>query len=156
MGGGGYGIDPYLCDFFLMVDITSMGPMRKDASTAATTINQLRTWRVRADRSSAMSDAVASLQRQWERSARHTGDFAEAWDQCVPAQLKDQCRVDTMRGGVARIIVSSSAVAFQLDRTLRSGLLTTLRANCTAAITRIETRIGQVRPAHRGSASASG
>ncbi len=151
MGGGGYGKDHYLCDFFLMVDVTSMGSMEKDAGTAAAEINQLRSWRVRADRSSSLSDAVANLQRHWQKAARQTGDFAEAWEACVAAELKDQCRVDTMRGGVARVIVSSSAVAFQLDRTLRSGLLTELRARCSAAVTRVETRIGQVRPATRAS-----
>lgn len=108
-------------------------------------VNRLRTWRVRPTRTKSIADLMPGMQRQLRRTERQVGAFADAWNDCVPDGLRDQCRVETMRGGRARVTATSSAVAFQLDRALRSGLLRTLRAACTVAITKVDVRVGVVR-----------
>jgi hypothetical protein len=127
-----------------MVDVDSMPPVPTATTIAATHIDRLRTWRTRPDRTSAMTDMVASLHQQWTTVSRRIGDFGDAWEACAPSHLRTSCRIDGMRGGVARVIVSSSAVGFQLDRCLRGGLLQELRAACPVAITKVDVRIGRV------------
>jgi hypothetical protein len=114
-------------------------------SSDATHVDQLRVWRVRPSRTKSINDLMPGMQRQFRRTERQVGAFANAWNECVPPELRDQCRVETVRGGRARVTAGSSAIAFQLDRALRSGLLRTLRATCSIAITRVDVRVGTVR-----------
>ena len=114
-------------------------------ATDATHVDQLRAWRVRPTRTKSISDLMPGMQRQFRRTERQIGAFADAWNECVPSELRDHCRVETVRGGRARVTAGSSAIAFQLDRALRSGLLRTLRAACAIAITRVDVRVGTVR-----------
>lgn len=111
---------------------------------AAQQLDQLRGWRVKPPRTTCFTQLVPNLQRQFTRTQKQVGDFAEAWDACVPAPLRDRCRVESMRGGTARVTANSSAIVFQLDRALRSGLLRELRAACSAAITRVDVKVGRV------------
>jgi hypothetical protein len=107
-------------------------------------IDQLRGWRVKPPRTACLSQLLPNLQRQLTRTQKQVGAFADAWDACVPAALRDRCRVESMRGGNARVTASSSAIVFQLDRALRSGLLRELRAACAATITRVDVKVGRV------------
>jgi hypothetical protein len=116
-----------------------------NAMPAATQhIEQLRRWRVKPSRTACFSQLLPKLQRQLTRTQKQVGAFADAWDACAPAALRDRCRVETMRGGAARVTASSSAIVFQLDRALRTGLLRELRAACSATITRVDVRVGRV------------
>ncbi len=116
------------------------------AMPSATTrhIEQLRAWRNRTPQAKAFGDVVPGLQRQLRRTQRQVGEFAEVWNDLVPPPLRDRSRVDFMRSGTARVTAESSAIAFQLDRALRSGLLRELRASCNAPITRVDVRVGLV------------
>ena len=118
--------------------------MRGMTSPAAHHVNRLRTWRVRGRRTTTMADVVPGMQRSLRRAERQVGAFADAWHQCTPPPLRDQCRVESMRGGAARITAGSAAVAFQLDRALRSGLLRALRSTCSTAIARVDVRVGSL------------
>lgn len=91
-----------------------------------------------------MAELVPTLKRQFTRTHKQVGAFADAWDACVPAALRDRCKVDAMRGGRARVTASSSAIVFQLDRALRGGLLQELRSACTATITKVDIKVGLV------------
>ncbi|MDP7029564.1 MAG: DciA family protein [Phycisphaerales bacterium] len=113
-------------------------------SPAAHHIEQLRTWRVRGHRAKPLADLVPGMQRSFKRAERQVGAFADAWHQCAPPPLRDRCRVESMRGGNARITASSAAVAFQVDRALRSGLLRALRSTCATAIAKVDVRVGAV------------
>jgi hypothetical protein len=107
-------------------------------------LEQLRGWRVKPPRTACFSQLLPKLQRQLTRTQKQVGAFADAWDTCVPAGLRDRCRVETMRGGTVRVTASSSAIVFQLDRALRSGLLRELRAACSTTITRVDVKVGHV------------
>lgn len=107
-------------------------------------IERLRGWRVRPTRTTSMARLLPNLKRQFTRTHKQVGAFADAWDRCAPPALRDRCKVEAMRGGTARVTASSSAIVFQLDRALRGGLLQELRAACTAAITRVDIKVGVV------------
>jgi len=107
-------------------------------------LEQLRGWRVKPPRTTCFSQLLPNLQRQLTRTQKQVGAFADAWDACVPPPLRDRCRVEGMRGGTARVTASSSAIVFQLDRALRTGLLRELRAACSATITRVDIKVGRV------------
>lgn len=117
-----------------------MGSMAPDP----THLDRLRTWRVRPARTKSLADLVPNAAATLERRQQQTGNFAQAWDTCVPAAMRDQCRVESMRGGIAKVIAESASVRFQLDRALRSGLLSQLRAACPVALTRVDVRSGAV------------
>lgn len=107
-------------------------------------IERLRGWRVKPQRTKSMSQLLPNLKRQYTRTHKQVGAFADAWDACVPPALRDRCRVETMRGGTARVTASSSAIVFQIDRALRGGLLRELRAACTAPIAKVDIKVGAV------------
>ncbi|MBT5583324.1 MAG: DUF721 domain-containing protein [Phycisphaerae bacterium] len=107
-------------------------------------IDRLRGWRVRPARTTSMAKLLPNLKRQFTRTHKQVGAFADAWDRCAPPALRDRCKVNTMRGGTARVTASSSAIVFQLDRALRGGLLQELRAACTATIARVDIKVGLV------------
>ncbi len=113
-------------------------------------IDRLRTWRVRRPRTTSLADLVPGMQQTLQRQQRRTGNFAQAWHACVPPALRDRCRVDEVRGGVARVTAANAAITFQLDRLLRSGLLAELRRACVSSITRVDVRTGTLPSTSRG------
>ncbi len=122
--------------------------MKADSMSAvpptAQHIEDLRQWRVRKSRTKSMDDLMPALARQWRQTERRAGAFADAWSTCVPPHIASNCRVEHMRGGVARVKAGSAATAFQLDRLLRSGLLATLRSACEVTLTKVEVRTGKI------------
>lgn len=119
----------------------TMPPM---PAAPAAQLDKLRTWRGPRSRTASLSDLVAGMQKDYAQRARRLGGFAQAWDACAPESWRTACRVDAFRGGVARVVVASSAIGFQVDRALRSGLLESLRAACSSAVTRVDVRVGRV------------
>ena len=113
--------------------------------TAVDTTNQierLQEWRRRPIRAQAIGAGIASIDRRARQLQRRIGGFVEAWEQAVPAALHERTCIRGIRGGIAEVVVESSAVSYELDRRLREGLLDTLRSNCGSTLVRVRLRIG--------------
>ena len=113
--------------------------------TAVSTPNQLeqlQRWRYRPQRAKAIGDGVALIDRRARQLHRRIGEFMGAWKQSLPQELHERTCVEGIRGGVVDVLVSSSAISFELDRRLREGLLDELRASCRGTVVRVRLRVG--------------
>ena len=70
----------------------------------------------------------------------------DIWEAMLPEDLASRCRIDTVRRGVAHVLVDSPATAFEIDRRLRGGLLDALRAAFTGTLVRVKMKVGVVDP----------
>ena len=113
-------------------------------STVSRHIERLKTWRVPGERFTRLSDAVGSMQQKAARIQRQLGSFNAAWDQLVTDAIVKCTRVEAKRGGTVHVIARSASIAFELDRTLRNGLLNELRKACNGSITNVRVRVGSV------------
>ena len=115
------------------------------AMSAVSTPNQLeklQQWRCRPLRARAIGDSIASIDRRARQLQRRIGEFAGAWKQSLPEALHERTCVKGIHGGVADVLVASSAICFELDRRLREGLLDELRASCRGTLVRVRLKVG--------------
>ncbi|MDG2424692.1 MAG: DciA family protein [Phycisphaerales bacterium] len=105
-------------------------------------LEQLQRWRHRPQRAKAIGDGVAIIDRRARQLHRRIGEFMGAWKQSLPQELHERTCVEGIRGGVVDVLVSSSAISFELDRRLREGLLDELRASCRGTVVRVRLRVG--------------
>jgi hypothetical protein len=109
---------------------------------AAHRIEALRSWRVRPGRTRAAGGVIETLLRKARQSQREVGGFADAWADCVDPKIAAQTRILSFRGGVATIGASSASMRWVIDRELRNGLLSKLRATCPMAVSNVRIRNG--------------
>lgn len=70
------------------------------------------------------------------------GAIAEAWLAVVPPELSESILLLGFRGGTLQVEVPGSGLAFELDRRLRSGLLTDLKKASGGRLARVRVRVG--------------
>jgi hypothetical protein len=78
------------------------------------------------------------------RAARRLGGIIEAWDDLVPAFLRDSTRVDGFERGTLSVTAESSATLYALDREMRAGLEAALRDATGGRLHRVRGRIGRI------------
>lgn len=104
-------------------------------------IRKLSGWRSRPERGSAVEGDVAGFARELRRLERSIGAATDAWARLAPPELQSCATIETMRGGTLTLRVDGSAAAYELDRTLRSGLEANLRM-AVPGLMRVRTRVG--------------
>jgi DNA-binding transcriptional ArsR family regulator len=98
----------------------------------------------RRQRNLSIADMVAGIRRTSERTNRRLGEIVALWEEMLPADLVEQTRMTSMRGGVLRVTVPSSTVGYELDRLLREGLLADLRSRFRGTLSRVVVRVGDI------------
>ena len=116
--------------------------MSNQMKRTADRIEQVRSWRARRGGDRHASEFIGRIARSARRSEREVGGFAEAWHACVDPATVSQSRIVSFRRGVATIAAPSASVRWTINRDLRAGLLTQLRAKSAVAITSVKVRSG--------------
>jgi hypothetical protein len=115
---------------------------------AAREIDRLRAARAWRTKDLAITDIVAAAQRQATEVYRRLGELIELWEAHVPEEIAAHTRLTAVRGGVLHVAVDSSAIAYELDRFLREGLLLTLRQQHRRTLTRVKVTLAPMKPSH--------
>ena len=76
--------------------------------------------------------AAALLKEQIAPLHARFGPLAEAWEQLLPAGLRDHCRLADVSGGQLKVIVDSPSYANEL-RWCEADLVSELQQNCPRA-----------------------
>jgi hypothetical protein len=82
------------------------------------------------------------VQRNSRRVHRSLGNFIECWEQLLPREVARHTIVKSIRGGTINVSARSSAIAFEVDRLLREGLLSELRTSCSSAVVNVRVHVG--------------
>ena len=84
---------------------------------------------------------VASIARERKRFAKTLGPAVEAWEAIVPGPLARACTLVALKGGTLSVETASNAVAFELDRFLRTGGQRDLAERTAGAVRAVRVRI---------------
>lgn len=90
------------------------------------------------------SDAFRAIGNELRRSAKRLGGILEAWDELVPASLRDATRVESFERGTLTVTAESSATIYALDREMRAGLESALQRATGGRLLRVRGRIGRI------------
>jgi len=85
-------------------------------------LQRLRDWRCRRERDQSLSFLPKQFKQQIEKPYRQLSQLVELWQTLVPGDLVEHTRLDSLRRGVLKVSVDSSARLYDLDRLLRQGL----------------------------------
>lgn len=110
-------------------------------------LKRIRRFRGRRSPDLSLDPMIRNIQLTAQRQHRRLGSCIDAWESLIPKQLCDKTRIESLRQGTLHVTVTSSAVAFEIDRTVRAGLLKQLSARVPGAIQRVRTKIGSVEQA---------
>lgn len=111
----------------------------------ASEIQKLQKLRSRPQRDDTISDTIDAIQNDATRTQRNLGALIELWNDLVPDEIARATMLIRIRGGVLSVAADSSAVAFELDRCLRQGLLADLRQRFKGTLTRVKVQAGTPR-----------
>lgn len=90
------------------------------------------------------SAAFRAIGDELRRSAKRLGGIMEAWDDLVPASLRDATRVESFERGTLTVTAESSATIYALDREMRAGLESALQNATGGRLKRVRGRIGRI------------
>jgi hypothetical protein len=121
-----------------------MSNHQRTDQSAVEELQRLRRFRRRGKPNLSVEPLIQGIQMTAQRQHRRLGKCIDAWEALVPDQLREKTCIESLRQGTLHVTVTSSAVAFELDRAVRSGLLTELAARIPGALQRVRTRIGSV------------
>ena len=79
--------------------------------------------------------------REASKSRRGIGDFVDAWESVVPADIAANSRVRGVRAGIARVGVVDAATSYEIDQQLRGGMLAELRLAFGGTLRRVKLEI---------------
>ena len=108
---------------------------------AARAIENLRRHRAWAPRDISIGDLLRATQTNAERVRRRAGVMVDLWTTLLPPELASRTEIIALRGGVLHVRADSSAVAFEIDRRLRGGLLAAMRERSSSTLTRVRVTI---------------
>lgn len=87
---------------------------------------------------------VTSLESEWKRIGaqvardhKRVGRVVEAWEVCIPEEIRRDCRVDGYSRGVLTVAVASAPARYAVDRLLRTGAEARLRQLLGTAFQRV-------------------
>ena len=118
-----------------------LDPDRRDATLAAAGLERLRGFRVKPGRNLGIDGVVAGIRREARRHQSGGGAFVEAWESVIPELLREGTRIRSVRGGVVRIEVPTSAMRYELDAFLRGGGLAALRLAFGQPLRRVQCEV---------------
>eukprot|EP00919_Chromeraceae_sp_WS-2016_P041310 GHVR01098492.1.p1 GENE.GHVR01098492.1~~GHVR01098492.1.p1 ORF type:complete len:161 (-),score=10.03 GHVR01098492.1:295-777(-) len=128
----------------LMTDpsaIPSQTPPAAPAAFTGASIDRLRKLRCLPERNLTITATVDQYRREASKSRRGMGNFVDAWEAVVPAEIAATSRVRGVRGGIARIGVVDSATSYEIDQQLRGGMLAELRLAFGGTLRRVKLEI---------------
>ena len=107
------------------------------ADAASARLESIRRLTGRQERDYAIHGLLAGIRREASRGRKAAGGIVDAWEAVVPTHFAIGTRIKGISGGVVRVGVSSTALSYQLDRELRSGLLEKLRSAYGGVLRRV-------------------
>jgi hypothetical protein len=118
---------------------------RADAPTDPRLLRTQRICRERAfrERDTSIRRLVGDIGRQARRDMERAGAVAEAWTAAMPAEIVAETWIEQAGGAQLVVGVSSSAVAYAVDRALRMGALAEIRLRLKSPGLRVRTRVGR-------------
>ena len=117
-------------------------PLPADVVEATREIERLRRHRGWRERDLSISGVVTDTLRSSTSLQRKLGALIDLWQTRVPPDLVRRTRLSGLRGGVLHVSAESAAVAFELDRLLRQGLLSELRQAYRGTLSRVKVTPG--------------
>lgn len=120
-------------------------------------LGRLRQWRTRPDPDLSMGFLSKLFQEQVARPHKQLASITTVWQQFVPAGLIEHTRLESLKAGVLRVAVDSSAHLYELDRLLRGGLEQMLRgAHKGSPLKRVVLRVSESAGDESGGRKARG
>jgi|TARA_B100000959_G_scaffold184578_1_gene192887 hypothetical protein len=80
------------------------------------------------------------MRRGLRKGNRQSSSLVEAWDELVPSHIAKQATIVSIRNGVLEVATDGAAVAYQLNRLVRSGLLRDLQRASKGTLKKIKIR----------------
>jgi hypothetical protein len=119
-----------------------------DARDYDARLKRLREHRVFRERDLSLAFLRKQFKREVERPYKQLAEIIDLWQTLVPDELRRHTRLDGLSRGVLRVSVDSSAVLYELDRLLRTGLQRQLVTQSKGhPIRRVQLRVDQIDPA---------
>jgi len=87
-----------------------------------------------------INDTLQAMRKGLRKSSRQSTSVVEAWDVLVPSHIARQATIVSMRSGVLEVVTDGSAIAYQLNRLVRSGLLRDLQLASKGTLRKIKIR----------------
>ena len=106
-------------------------------------LKQIRQWRTRREKDISIAATIHELQRSLKKSNKHLSQLIEAWDELVPAQIRQSANPTSFQGGVLEVFADGSPTAYQLNRLIRAGLLRELQQRCSGTLKQIRVRVAK-------------
>ncbi len=83
------------------------------------------------------------MKRRLARRVRQVGRLSAAWDECIPAYIREHTALVSYVRGVLTVAVDSAAHRYQLQTLLRDGLQEAIRERAGGPLNRIRLVPGQ-------------
>lgn len=125
--------------------VSKDGPPSAEVRQVVDTIERRRALAARRQRDLSIAGAIDGIRRKSKQANRRLGELVSLWEELLPSDFVAQTRMTSLRGGVLRVTVASSAIGYELDRRLREGLLADLRSRFGGTLARVTVRVGNVR-----------
>jgi len=107
-------------------------------------LQRLRGWRNK-ERDLSLGFLKKKVQRDFGRPVKQLMAIVPVWERCIPAELLEHTRLESLNRGVLKVTVSDSTKLFMLDRLLREGLQAQLQRELGAGVVRkVDLRVGKV------------
>jgi len=105
-------------------------------------LETLRGWRVRGSAGTPAAGDFERVERIVTRTGARLGEFIDAWEDLLPARLRNETRVSNYRAGTVHVTVSSSGPLYEIDRLLREGLEADLRRRVKGTLAKVRLTVG--------------
>jgi hypothetical protein len=108
-------------------------------------LERLRQWRVRKDRDHSMGFLSQQFKKEIAKPYKQLQSITELWQKLVPENMLPFTRLESLVRGILKVTVNSSAMSYELDRLLRTGLQKQLITQHKGpAFRRVQIRVGVI------------
>lgn len=122
----------------------SMGVECEGVGGSVGGLERIRERRSPKQRTWTIDKSIESIRNHNRRIQKRFGELTDLWSEILPSELVSESRLLLLRGGILTVGVTTSAIAYELDRLLREGLESELRKRYRGTLTRIRLRIDPV------------
>ena len=105
-----------------------------------TELDRLRAWRTRPKKDASITNAIQVMRKGLRKGNRQYSSIVEVWDELVPVHIARQATIVSIRNGVLEVATDGAAVAYQLNRLVRAGLLRDLQRASRGTLQKIKVR----------------
>ena len=78
------------------------------------------------------------MKRRLARRVRQVGGLSAAWDECIPAYIREHTALVSYARGVLTVAVDSAPRRYQLRMLLANGLEDAIRERCPGPLNRVK------------------